>query len=116
MSRVGSVYERPGITGVAHLFEHMMFKGTHTIGTQDIEEDLQIIEALDAVKADLQIEDAMLLQAHRLGQIDDPQDPEVRSPRHAALLERFDELLARQSELLIKEDFSRIYTAAGRPA
>ena len=113
ISRVGSVYERPGITGVAHLFEHMMFKGTHTIGTQDIEEDLQIIEALDAVKADLQIEEAMLLQAHRLGQIDDPQDPDARSPRHAALLERFDALLARQSQLLIKEDFSRIYTAQG---
>lgn len=26
--RVGSSYERPGATGIAHLFEHMMFKGT----------------------------------------------------------------------------------------
>ncbi|MBM64386.1 MAG: peptidase M16, partial [Acidobacteria bacterium] len=25
IAKVGSVYERPGITGVAHLFEHMMF-------------------------------------------------------------------------------------------
>ena len=25
--RVGSKHERPGITGIAHLFEHMMFKG-----------------------------------------------------------------------------------------
>ena len=24
IAKVGSVYERPGITGVAHLFEHMM--------------------------------------------------------------------------------------------
>ena len=28
VARVGSVDERPGITGMAHLFEHMMFKGT----------------------------------------------------------------------------------------
>ena len=68
IARVGSVYERPGITGVAHLFEHMMFKGTHTIGTKEIEEDLRIIEQLDAIKAELQVEEARLLQAHRLGE------------------------------------------------
>lgn len=33
--RVGSVDERPGITGVSHLFEHMMFKGTKIFGTKD---------------------------------------------------------------------------------
>ena len=31
MARVGSADERPGMTGIAHLFEHMMFKGTRTI-------------------------------------------------------------------------------------
>ena len=29
----GSVQEVPGITGLAHMFEHMAFKGTHEIGT-----------------------------------------------------------------------------------
>src|SRR6476469_2655687 len=33
VAHVGSSNERPGITGIAHLFEHMMFKGTPTIGT-----------------------------------------------------------------------------------
>ena len=32
VARVGSVDERPGITGMAHLFEHMMFKGTNKLG------------------------------------------------------------------------------------
>ena len=32
-ARVGSVNERPGITGISHFFEHMMFKGTKAIGT-----------------------------------------------------------------------------------
>ena len=30
---VGSVQEIPGITGLAHMFEHMAFKGTHEIGS-----------------------------------------------------------------------------------
>ncbi len=40
--KVGSVNERPGITGVSHLFEHMMFKGTKLFGTKDwsVEEPL----------------------------------------------------------------------------
>ena len=113
IARVGSVYERPGITGVAHLFEHMMFKGTHTIGTRDIENDLQIIEQLDAVRAELEVEESRLQEAHRLGQIEDPQDPAGRSERHVELLERFEELVARQSELVIKEDFSRLYSSQG---
>ena len=113
IARVGSVYERPGITGVAHLFEHMMFKGTHTIGTSDIGQDLDIIAQLDAVKTELYVEEARLLQAHRLGEIEDPHDPDARSPRHLELLEEFDRLLQRQQELLIKEDFSRVYTGQG---
>ena len=35
VAHVGSANERPGITGIAHLFEHMMFKGTPTIGTKN---------------------------------------------------------------------------------
>src|SRR2546430_771803 len=30
--RVGSVDEKPGITGISHLFEHLMFKGTPKYG------------------------------------------------------------------------------------
>jgi predicted Zn-dependent peptidase len=36
VAKVGSVNEAPGITGISHLFEHMMFKGTHVIGTNNI--------------------------------------------------------------------------------
>jgi predicted Zn-dependent peptidase len=37
--KVGSVNERPGITGLSHFFEHMMFKGTDVIGTTDPKKD-----------------------------------------------------------------------------
>ena len=113
VAKVGSVYERPGITGVAHLFEHMMFKGTQTIGTRDIEQDLQIIEQLDVLRVEIQAAEVDLDRRFQLGEIDDPDDPAVRSPRHQELLDEFEALLARQSDLLIPEEFSRIYTAEG---
>ena len=116
IAKVGSVYERPGITGVAHLFEHMMFKGTRTIGTKDIDEDLRIIKQLDGVKAQLREEQQKLLDAHRLGQIDDPDDPAARSPEHTELLNQFDELLARQKALVISTEIDRIYTSQGASA
>ena len=50
VAHVGSANERPGITGFAHLFEHMMFKGTPTIGTKDIARDLEIIAEQEAVQ------------------------------------------------------------------
>ncbi len=34
---VGSAQEVPGITGLAHMFEHIAFKGTPEIGTTDWE-------------------------------------------------------------------------------
>ena len=113
VAKVGSAFERPGITGVAHLFEHMMFKGTATIGTRNIEQDLQLIAELDQVKTEIRVEEATLLEAHRLGQIEDPDDPARRTARHQKLIERFDALLAEQDELIVKEDFSRIYSGQG---
>ncbi len=32
---VGSINERPGITGISHLFEHMMFKGSKKYGPEE---------------------------------------------------------------------------------
>ncbi|MGH9340241.1 MAG: M16 family metallopeptidase [Acidobacteriota bacterium] len=33
--RIGSSYERPGLSGFAHLFEHMMFQGSENIGKNE---------------------------------------------------------------------------------
>ena len=41
---VGSVDEPEGKTGIAHMFEHMAFKGTTTIGTKDIDKEMQALE------------------------------------------------------------------------
>src|SRR3954470_4753542 len=97
VARVGSVNERPGITGISHLFEHMMFKGTNTIGTKDSEEDAKLNMEQDRVKAELAKEEQDLARRHRLGEIDDPKDPKNRTPRHQELLAQFDKILKRQA-------------------
>ena len=43
VAHVGSVNETTGITGIAHLFEHMMFKGTTTIGTRDHQREARFV-------------------------------------------------------------------------
>jgi len=113
LARVGSVNERPGITGLSHLFEHMMFKGTHAIGTKDIAENLRLIKEMDDVRAELRQEEQTLIRKARLGEISDTKDPKNRSERHKALLAKFEELTKREKDLMVKDEFDRIYTTAG---
>ncbi len=53
--RVGSVNERPGITGVSHMHEHMMFKGTHTMGIKPgtLERDNDYNRQIDDLEAQI---------------------------------------------------------------
>jgi predicted Zn-dependent peptidase len=55
-ANVGSVDEQVGGTGLAHIFEHMAFKGTHTIGTTDYANEQKAIlkedEAFLALRAE----------------------------------------------------------------
>jgi predicted Zn-dependent peptidase len=55
----GSVHEAPGHTGIAHLLEHLLFKGTEKVGTRDPAADKKlearlerIMDTLDAGRAD----------------------------------------------------------------
>ncbi|MEM6701909.1 MAG: pitrilysin family protein [Acidobacteriota bacterium] len=47
-ARVGSGDETPGATGISHLLEHMMFRGTRTIGTKDGALELELMQRLEA--------------------------------------------------------------------
>jgi predicted Zn-dependent peptidase len=44
---VGSAQEVPGITGLAHMFEHMAFKGTPRLGTTDYEAERRALAAME---------------------------------------------------------------------
>jgi predicted Zn-dependent peptidase len=46
--RAGSALEETGKTGIAHLLEHMMFKGTKNFGTLDRERDMELQEQIEA--------------------------------------------------------------------
>lgn len=113
VAHVGSSNERPGITGISHLFEHMMFKGTPTIGTKDYRKDLAIIAEQERVRDEIRQEEAKMRAAYRRGEIDDLLKPENKTPRLRELEKKFDELIAKQREILVKNEFDRIYTNAG---
>src|SRR5512134_1592241 len=44
---VGGINEQVGQTGLAHLYEHMAFKGTRTVGTKNYEKEKPILDELD---------------------------------------------------------------------
>src|SRR5262245_3941391 len=52
--RVGGVNEQVGQTGLAHLYEHMAFKGTTTVGTRDYEKEKPILDELHRVGTELE--------------------------------------------------------------
>ena len=97
--RVGSADDRSGKTGLAHLFEHLAFKGTSRIGARDAEQERQVLDDLDRTVRELQAE---LDRA------------EAANPAHLeALRERFKALTRRHSDLVVKNEFSDILTANG---
>jgi predicted Zn-dependent peptidase len=47
LADVGSAQEVPGITGLAHMFEHMAFKGSVHVGTRDYPAEQKALDALE---------------------------------------------------------------------
>src|SRR5512140_1928090 len=113
LAHVGSANERPGITGLAHLFEHMMFKGTSTIGTKDARRDNELNALQDKVQAGIRQEMSILREKQRRGEIANMMDPAVRTPRLQSLLTDFDKLVKEQHELIVKDEMDKIYQSAG---
>jgi predicted Zn-dependent peptidase len=75
VAKVGSVNERPGITGISHFFEHMMFKGTDTIGTRSPERDATIRERQNVVRDRMnELIWGGQYERYFKGEIDDPWD------------------------------------------
>jgi len=64
---VGSVDEKPGITGTSHLLEHMMFKGTTTLGTSDYAAEVPLMKEIDRLAHAWEAEKAKLLSPYAGG-------------------------------------------------
>ena len=97
VAHVGSSNERPGITGISHLFEHMMFKGTPTIGTKDYRKDLAVIGEQELVREEMRQEEAKMRAAYRRGEIDDLLKPENKTSHYRELEKKFDELIRKHA-------------------
>jgi predicted Zn-dependent peptidase len=113
VARVGSVNEKPGMTGIAHLFEHMMFKGSHTIGTKDLKKDLEIIAEQERVRDQMREEEARMRQSYRRGEIDDLMKPENQTERYRELEKKFNQLIEEQRKVLVKNEFDQILRGQG---
>jgi predicted Zn-dependent peptidase len=114
VSRVGSVNESPGITGISHLFEHMMFKGTKAIGTKDYVKDAEILARQDAIRAEMEKEYTLLREKQRRGEIaGEIYDPANMTPRLRDLKAQIEKMYAAEKEVIVKEELDSIYTAQG---
>jgi predicted Zn-dependent peptidase len=97
--RVGSVDERSDERGIAHLLEHMLFKGTRTLGTTDYEAEKPLLEQIEATAQRLMAE---------------------RAKRHrgdTALIARLEKELAdlekEAAVFVVKDEFAGIYARQG---
>jgi predicted Zn-dependent peptidase len=93
---VGGVHERLGSTGIAHLLEHMLFKGTESVGTRNPDAERQLFGLMDSAH------DSLLLA--RAGR------DEVESER---LIARIDALEDSARTFVESNEFDRILSRAG---
>src|SRR6188474_514536 len=84
---VGGVNEQVGQTGLAHLYEHMAFKGTSTVGTKDYEKEKPILDELHRVGTELERRQRDLARRSQ----ERPSSPEDRAAIEV-LQKRFTEL------------------------
>jgi predicted Zn-dependent peptidase len=114
LAHVGSVNEYPGITGISHFFEHMMFKGTTTIGTNDADKDAWYRAEQERVKSQLRdLQNTVQAERARLGEIDDPFDTRNDTPEMQALREELNTLIEDHREVIVKDEFDAVYTSLG---
>ena len=101
--KVGSTDERPGITGSAHLLEHMLFKGTKNIGTTEYNAEVKLMEKIDRLAFELT--EAMM---------------ETKNPIYRGGTERVDSLRAliakiqeEQKQYVVKDELWETYLKNG---
>jgi predicted Zn-dependent peptidase len=91
----------------------MMFKGTKTIGTRDIDTDLRLIEEQERIREAMRTEMEAMRERLRRGEIDDLLNPESWTERYRELDRQFDALVQKQRETIVKDQLEQIYTKNG---
>ncbi len=96
--RVGGVNETSQERGVAHLLEHMLFKGTKTLGTKDYAAEKPLLEKIKTVGQQIDV-----LKNRRDA---DPQELQQ-------LRDQLKGLQREHRKLVVKNEFSKIYGENG---
>ena len=97
--KAGSVDEADDTRGIAHMLEHMLFKGTKTIGTRDYEKEKVVLAEIDRIGDALDAERAKGARA----------DADKITELEAALKEQQE----RAKEWIITGEYTEIYTQHG---
>jgi predicted Zn-dependent peptidase len=101
---MGALNERSGEYGAAHFLEHLMFKGTETLGTKDWENEKPLIDEINAT------EQAMIEELNR-ARNDLRQRGVFHDYQHASTTPELERLQARIDEL--EEQVAADYTIEG---
>lgn len=103
---VGGVNEQIGQTGIAHLYEHMAFKGTRTVGTKDYRKEKPILDELARVGTELDQRQREMDAKVGGGT---PQEQTAIEP----LQKRFAELQAEASQYVVGNELALLYQRHG---
>ena len=95
---VGSANEPVGQTGIAHIFEHMVFKGSKTIGTTNYEEEKIFIDQMDDAYS------AWLRERNKF----EPDEEKLEE-----LWAAFQELQEKAGEFVVNNEFTQIIEREG---
>lgn len=102
---VGGKDEETGQTGIAHMFEHMAFKGTQQIGTRNWPAEKKALEVLELAAA--AFDDA------RNRAVADKLTPEEARKRLTPAAEAFKKAQAQAEQYVVKNEFDEIYEREG---
>ncbi len=110
---VGAVNDPAGQSGIAHLFEHMLFKGTHIIGTTNYEQEQSHIRKQDELRDQMNTEMDRMRDKKRLGEIDDVLDPAQWSPEYVEMNARYTKMVESHREFVKNNELFNLYTTNG---
>lgn len=110
---VGSVNDPRGQSGIAHLFEHMLFKGSKIIGTNNYEAEKELIEQQEKLREQMNVEMDRMRLLKRRGELTDVLDPAQWTPDYSAMKKQFDELAEKQRQYIKNNELFNLYTTNG---
>lgn len=110
--KAGSANEWQGMIGAAHLLEHMLFKGTKTIGTKDYRTEGPLLQREDSLRALITGEErkAELIAFQRSVGLSDVPD---NAARIAALKDELEGVKRQLDGLVEKNEYEELYSRNG---